>query len=604
MKIAILSFVPFPLPDESPTSAIQRTAIANGFKNCIGLLSHLTKATSHSSYNSCLLDNSPASRALQACLPTHPDRIKANFYHSTRSAIQGANALVKGIEVSHSFLRRKDSALCTECLRDGYEKFPKDITIFSNCPFHNRAFLFKCPYCDSKIDWKVQLTTYCKCGKRLTSPKVPHSKMALDQYLLSLFQEGDKEKIASIQKTLTTIEHETHTTDESVKSARRALAIAINRQDLKSMANAIHKCLPCSSVEEIDVLLTIFNNSLSAPVATRLRQRLISTTLEQSDTVAEVTLSLDKLQNFIGITPATWYRVKCHNSCFSAIGEGTKISLENAIKIKKMIIFDSNINDKSAINTHKGVFSISAFQYLTDLPEKTIKTLALNTNLLGFKSYNIKQAERESELLFSRATIDFFNENYVCSDHLAIEWNIPLSTINNVIRDYNFQLKKFEFIEETFIIKKTSSLRLHRLIKSLQFSFGQGKTLLVAPRETPSEVSELLTKSQCEKLLSIPRTEISILIREGIIPCYRKNAIGRHLISKKDALTFGQNHVRVMELSKILNMAAWRVWSRLRSAGIMPISGPLINHGKIHFYKRSSITSIIINKLRNTEKNS
>jgi hypothetical protein len=35
MKISYLSFVTFPLPGESSTSAIQRTAKANGFKKLL-----------------------------------------------------------------------------------------------------------------------------------------------------------------------------------------------------------------------------------------------------------------------------------------------------------------------------------------------------------------------------------------------------------------------------------------------------------------------------------------------------------------------------------------------------------------------------------------
>ncbi|MCK8683256.1 TniQ family protein [Pseudomonas umsongensis] len=471
MKISILSFVPFPLPDESPISAIQRTARANGFKNCHGLLSYLSKTTSLLTYGNCLLDNSAVSRALQVCSPEHADRIKANFYHTAHPLLMRASVLVGGVEISYSNFRRKDTALCTECLMEEHEKFPKDIKLFSNCPFHNRAFLFRCPTCNVRIKWKTQLTCHCECGERLVSPKVSDSEMAQDHYLLRLFQQGDTEKIASIQRILAVLEHETHSTDDAVRSARCALAIAISRRDVESMINEIHNCLPCSSADEIDVILTIFDTELGPSITTTLRQRLISTTAEQKTRVAKVTLSVAKLQEYIGMSQATWYNLKYRHAYFRGIGRGAKISLKNAIKLRKTLTsdkeFDHNPDQESLKNSQKQLFSISAVQHLTDMPEETIKTLALKTNILGLKKHYIKQTEKGSELLFGRNLIDLFNQRYVCSHRMAREWNIPIQTINNIIRAHHFELKKFKFIHETIIIKKICHCEFPRSSKAL-----------------------------------------------------------------------------------------------------------------------------------------
>jgi hypothetical protein len=602
MKISFLSFVPFPLPDESPISAIQRTARANGFKSCHGLLSYLSKATSQSAYGNFLLDNSAISRALQACLPEHADRIKTNFYQSTNLLIERPNFLVKGVEISYSNLRCEGTALCTECLQEEHERFSKDIRLFSNCPFHNRAFLFRCPTCNTRIKWQTQLTHYCECGERLASPKVPNSEMTLDHYLLRLFQLGNAEKIASIQRTLWTLEHETHTTDNMVRSARRSLAKAIIRQDVESMTNAIHNCLPCSSADEIDVILTIFNTELSESIATTLRQRLMSTTPEQKASVATVTLSIETLLNYIGISRRTWYKLKYRHSYFKGIGRRAKISLKDAIDLKRTLAYDreidQNLDQKNPNQRHKRVLSIRAVKYLTDIPEETIKIFALNTNLLGPKKCYIKQIEKGSELLFGRTNIDIFNAYYVCSQCLAREWNIPTSTINDAIRTNHIQEKKYEFTQETLIIKKNLLFLLSGILKHSQPYRAHCRKRLDVPCIRLADIDNFLTSAACAKLLSIPTSDIKIMIRERIIPCHCRGSHGQYLISKQDAVNFNNNHIRISELSKQLNIAAKKVSKFLSSAGILPISGPLVNSGQCHIYKRSNFPSTTINSLK------
>lgn len=604
MKISILSFVPLHLPDESPISAIQRTARANGFKTCYGLLSYLSKATSQSAYGNFLLDNSNISRALQACIPDHANRTKLNFYQSTHPLREHSNALVNGVEISYSNLRCEGTALCTDCLKEEHERFPKDIRLFSNCPFHNRAFLFRCPTCNTTIKWQTQLTIFCKCGERLVSPKVPNSEMTLDHYLLQLFQSGNVEKVTSIQRMLRTLERETHTTDDKVKSARRSLAKAIIHQDVESMTTAIHDCLPCSSAEEINIILTIFNTELSEPIATTLRQRLLSTTSEQKASVAQITLSIETLLNYMKVSRRTWYKLTYRHSYFKGIGHQAKISLKDAIDLKKTLDhyreLDPSLDQKSSNQRHRQMFSIRAVNYLTDIPEEAIKALALNTNLLGSKKCYTKQIEKGSELLFARKNIDTFNTYYVCSQFMAREWNTPISIINDAIRSNHFQEKRYEPIQKTLIVKKNLLFTLSEILKKSHPEpyHAHCRKRLDAPRIRPADLDNFLTSEACAKLLSIPISDIKIMIRERIITCHGKGSHGQYLISKQEAENFNNNHIRVSELSKKINIAAKKVSKLLSSAGISPISGPLVNSGQCHIYKRSSFPNATISSLR------
>src|SRR5471030_467214 len=606
MKIAYLSFIPFPLPDESPISAIQRTARANGFKNCRRLLSYLRKSTGQTSKGNYLMTNSAISRTFQTCARKYAARIAGNFYQPTYPLMKRSNVIIKGIEILYSNLRHERSALCTQCLKEGHEKFPRDIKLFSSCPFHNCAFLFNCPFCGSKIQWETQLTDVCDCGENLISPTLPGPENNLDHYLLELFKLGSSEQIATIQRIVATLELETYTSDDAVKSGRRALAIAICRKDVEDIINAIHTCLPSSTVAEIDFVLSFFKGDLTETLAATLRQRLTSTTFEQKASVARIALSMDKLRNYIGVSTRAWYKLKYHHALFKGIGRGAKISHEDAVNLKKTVTADQKLEDalhqKTLDPRNKQALSTSAVAYFTDLPEKAINIIALNSNLLGSKTRYAKLITLGSDFLFTGINIYAFNQRYVCSHRLSREWGIPIADINDAILAHHFQYKKSRFIQDTIIIKKSLSLRLFTILKNFRLRSAHQAKRLDVPKITPPYASDYLTSVECAKLLTIPVGEINLLIRKKIIPCHFRGKRGRYLISKEDALDFGTNHLRIAELSKQLNVSSTKASQLLTSVGIMPISGPFVNSGKIHIYKKNSIPTNTLNSLRNHEK--
>lgn len=601
MKISYLSFIPFPLPYESPISTIQRTAKANGFKHCQALLSYLKKATHQSPYSNVLLANSVISRTLQSCAPKYAEQISSNFYSPIHPLIKHSNAIINGVEVRYSNLRFKGSALCTHCWKEGYEKFPKDIKLFSGCPFHNCAFLFNCPSCGNRIKWKIQLSDVCKCGERLISPKLSDSETSRNKYLLKMFQLGDTEQVATIQRILTYLELETSTCDDNVKCARRTLAIALIHGDVENIINAIHSCLPSSTAEEIDFILFFLKAELSETIATTLRQQLFLTTLEQKTPVAKITLTIKNLIKYIGISARAWHPLKHQYCLFKGNGRAAKISLKEAIQLKKSVTADQRPEDvlgqKILDLRRKHVLSISAVKYMTDIPEQSIKILALSTNLLGLKKRYARQIQQGSDLLFGRDRVDAFNQRYVCSHYLSREWNIPICEINDAISTHHLQLKGCDLIKETIIIKKSLSQRVFAIVKQSPARTTHSAKRLDLLRITPTKASAYLTNSECAKLLGVSVKEIMYLIRERIIPCHCKGSKGRYLISKQDALDFSRKYLRISELSKQLNISPMRVSRFLSSVGIMPIHGPLVNSGKNHFYSRTGISARTLNSL-------
>jgi hypothetical protein len=165
-----------------------------------------------------------------------------------------------------------------------------------------------------------------------------------------------------------------------------------------------------------------------------------------------------------------------------------------------------------------------------------------------------------------------------------------------------FSIQKSKSIQETLIIIKSLSLRLFAIIKNSRLRNTHQAKRLDAPRITSPDTSGYLINVECAKLLLIPLSEINFLIRKRIIPCHCRGSRGRYLISKQDALDFGKNHLRISELSKQLNVSSTKASLLLTSAGIMRISGPFVNSGKIHIYNKNSIPTTTLNSLKKYQK--
>lgn len=601
MKNMHLPYIPFCRADESPTSVIQRIATLNGFKSCIHLLVYLRHATGISNLGNFLLANSGIAKVIDYCMAGSATHAVKGFYKPTQPLMKRSNAIIKGIEILYSNLRCSETALCTQCLKEGCEKYPKDIKLFVNCPFHRRTYIFSCPSCGTRLHWKKQLTDNCACGKRLKSPKVSAKLMQLDLHLWSLIEQGDSERLASIQRFLTMLENETHSCEEAVKSARRALAIATSAGDVDMMTKLIHQCLPSSTADEVDVIMILIRKQLSDIHAAQLRDKLTSSMSKPTTSIATITLGIVNLIEYLGITESTWYAAKPPLRIFGGSQRGSKVSLDEAINLKRYLIASFAFKDGGAgidVNLkQQQLLSIQAVADLTALPVEVISALAVSTNILGYKSQHLKQKANGAELVFTRRTIEIYNRRYVCNHRLPREWNTPSSKIDEALDAFHSKLRGCISIQGTIIMHRKISARLFRFLNNSKRHrrIPEGLEL---PRLAPKKTAGYLTTAQCGSLLSRPRREITFLIRRGLIPCNHKGAKKSYLVRRQDALNFRRNHVYASDLSKVLNVSQIKVNAFLAAEGVMPISGPLINSGNILIYRKSSISSATLKSLK------
>lgn len=592
MTMKHLSFVPFPLEDESPTSLIQRAAKANGCTSCYELLRFVKAATSVANYSNTLLENSAFSRALQICAPNVQDKIALGFYTPIYPTIKQSDVKINGLRVKHHNLRCLTTALCTECAREGFERFPKDLTLFVNCPYHSRAYLTSCPNCTKIIKWQTCLSNRCTCGHLLVSPIIQQSITAPDRYLLTIFKEGNAEALDMIQRVLLTLERSMSTDIESVKAHRRNLAIAIRNKDIGAMVDAIHGCLPSQTVDDIDISLIIFKGYLDTVTYELLRERLIANMGRQHFPIAKVFLPIRTLIKYVGMSQTAWYKSNHSSTFFGKNRTCMRCLSDTALAIKKALhaeltTIDSSIPGKKRQQHYIHIFSVAAVSECTGLPQNVIKQLSIQSTLLG---HYTKTYYGDQSLTFGRYWVEKYNRNYICSQALAKELNLPKTKINDAIMSLGIDVKVGELPNNTLITKRAYKKRITNHINHPDIKNSHKKRIFNPPLSPLPAHPDLLNSDQCAELLSVKRKDINILVRAGLLPCHGMVKYGSFLINRQSVLEFKDRIIHQNELSRLLNLSPIKASSYLRKHGIHPFSGHSTNSGTVNLFKKSDLT--------------
>ena len=232
-----LIFLPFPLPEESPTSLIKRFATRHG---CSTLVQLLALGLPASSYLHCLSQNAAPTLWLAERAGEYTDRLMSGFY--TPLGIDGTKRhCVHGLAVSNRILRWAGTGFCSECCNEGREYFIKDFKLSVNCPYHNRRYLFHCPNCQKKLRWLAPIENKCRCGAILVSPKCSELEAAPEQFLRKIFLDREQEKFDYLSKTLTALRYNWR--NPAAPSSRLIFeaAISIINQDTRGLVQYLHR---------------------------------------------------------------------------------------------------------------------------------------------------------------------------------------------------------------------------------------------------------------------------------------------------------------------------------------------------------------------------
>ena len=156
-------FVPRPMPFESPTSVLIRTAQKNGFLN-VRHMSNTVLKTGANRWLDLRLQSGSLFKLLCTEAPTLAEDLRKVFYDQPRQPLsRGTPILVDGHEVSVQSLTPKFRP-CAHCVNEGYTRSPQDLIFFETCPYHNAPLITQCPACSAQNHWYDIKGFTCLCG--------------------------------------------------------------------------------------------------------------------------------------------------------------------------------------------------------------------------------------------------------------------------------------------------------------------------------------------------------------------------------------------------------------------------------------------------------
>ncbi len=182
-----LSFVPLPLNEESPIGLIRRAALINGYPGIRCLLSTESISTTDAKPYS---QQSNIAKFLIEEAGRHGRLVAKGFYEPAK---RYRYYRIGQLKVENQFFRQKEVAFCDQCSNQSKHYIIADLKFSERCPYHNRIYLFQCPYCAYAFDWRDPGDGLCaNCHRTLTCSTCTDKECSAENTLLEFFRNCDQ----------------------------------------------------------------------------------------------------------------------------------------------------------------------------------------------------------------------------------------------------------------------------------------------------------------------------------------------------------------------------------------------------------------------------
>lgn len=225
------------------------------------------------------------------------------------------------------------------------------------------------------------------------------------------------------------------------------------------------------------------------------------------------------------------------------------------------------------------------------------KTSAFRT--INFDSVSISR--KDAQLLFgvSRARFEnFIKEGVVNRDDVGM---FPLQRINELL----LTSKWLPFSpEKEALWKKNRAVATHHslaMIVKEESHIVRTSAHLSAGVFSSQSSQSTLTIKEASHLLQSNAESIRHLMKTGLMKATKGTKLSavQWAIKREDLLAFAQKYVFASAIARKINLPVTTTSSRLRSVGLIPISGPGIDKGKTYLFSRSDVMSFSNETLTN-----
>jgi len=218
---------------------------------------------------------------------------------------------------------------------------------------------------------------------------------------------------------------------------------------------------------------------------------------------------------------------------------------------------------------------------------------------LNMDSIAISRKDTQLLLGVSRARFEnFIKEGVVNRDNVNM---FPLQHVNELL----LTSKWLPFSpEKEKLWKKNRAVATHYSLAMMIKQESQNALPSVLPSDgamSPHNSQSIINIKEATHLLQTNAESIRHLIKTGLIRATKgthKSAV-EWAINREDIQAFEEQYVFASSIARKINLPVTTASSRLRSLGLLPVSGPGIDKGKTYLFYRSDLVSVSNDELIN-----
>ncbi|AOE85940.1 hypothetical protein [Pseudomonas sp. TCU-HL1] len=591
-----LNAVVFPFPDESPTSVLNRTAYANGFKNLNALRRYLK--CSRFSIRECIFADSRLNDKIYKDIGTIPTFELMGFYQRAYRISKYSPPIINGIKVSHKLLRGVDAARCPICTQIGWDHYIKDIKIALRCPFHNIPYIIKCPNCGKKTRWDMQLLDTCHCGHHITDNKnIEIVDATAERELLQIFEEHSQDKFNLLSSTLYYLDYDFsgNPTESNRKILNAALAVAHNNtENLVEYLTHLSCQFPL-----IDPRLLV---EKLPPIGNKAIKQARSTFLKEPSTQAseplpdcELTFRHSQISRYLNLSKKEWLTFARDLYPAGLVARGKRCNVETILSIQETL---KKASPRPFPTPDSTVISLRDTAKLLEVDYESIR----QSTKFGF----FERSATSAKGYLTKASIQKFNENYIFSTALSKILNtsshsivkqldlIGIRPISSLALDGN---RTPIFLKQDVCTLTTGEVPFRT---SPSPTKSHGAVYVRSLPTIPADLESLYCDTtEAASRLHLDTSVVLQLCKTSLLgKVYKSPPRSRILLSRSEIKKFHENYVGITELSKTLEFSRNSLSWALHDLGIYQATGPLVDGGHAPFFKRSDIKSDTASRLR------
>ena len=580
-------FVPFPMPEESPTSLLRRFAAHHGCEYT-AQLSAITLP-----FNAELSVLSKDSRLVQ-WIADHAGQYAARFlegfYQPIGPVKESRPHEITQTIVPSKLIKFRGAAICSECCREGYEHSIKDIKTNLFCPYHHRRYLYRCPRCSKTLYWMDAMHGKCTCKHELVSEPCSPEDCAPEKFVLQCLRNHDAETLANLSNLLTKMSNrQSFRADDPEDRLIFETAVSI----LNAEERGIKRYLNCLRIEHPELPARVIAAKLSLikiPLVTKVMMDYCkdddSPTYTPIETVKQPFLSLkpSEVRAATGLKRNNLRQViKQLNLPWKKMVNSFHVSQDQFMPILEAIWEWKARNETIFKDNQSYVTRLQAIEIL-DIPLTVLKKLVRAGFFKIFNKPNL-------HLRIAAAEVNNFASEFESVTALAKRLNLDTFLTRQWLRKHRIQHLTIPGMHEHTIFYRAEinkAIANQNSTPEASYAKKRTDTLLLIP---PEEHDNYYTTLQASKLVGVTNSNTLLeYVHAGLFSAMRSSR--STLLPKLEVQNFNKRYIFATECAVILNAQNKQISKLLILAGVRSVVNWHSDHCKTPLFYRSEVEAL------------